>query len=122
MADAIAIIRAQLGAVAGITALVGDRIGPEPLPQGDTLPAILLAEISVSPYSHLNGSADLDQVRVQVTIKAASDAERTTLKALVRAALFTEDQILQESIEDYLQETKEFLAIQDYFVWVHPSA
>lgn len=122
MADAIALIHAQLAGSAGIVALVDDRIGPEPLSQGGALPAILLQQVSVSPYSHLNGSADLDQVRVQVTIKAATDADRTTLKALVRAVLFTEDQILQDEVEDYLLETQEFLAYQDYFVWVQPSA
>lgn len=122
MADPVAVIRAQLVGAAAIAALVGDRVGPAPLAQGDGLASIVLQVISTVPTSHLTGDGDLYQVRIQVTCKAASDAAARALAALVRGVLFTEDQILDNDIDEYDDVTREYLVIQDYLISIHPSA
>lgn len=80
-------IHGRLGAVAGVTALVGTRIYPSRLPQGPTYPAIRYQVID-APRTHLM-TRDPGEVhaRVQVDSYSKTYAQAQAVAAQVRLAL-----------------------------------
>lgn len=120
-------IRAELVAAAGVTALVGQRLYPMLLPQGATLPAIVLTAVSDVPLNAVEGlpAERLREVRLQV------DAYATTYLVahqvaeavnLVVAALNRHDLSAQrEGSEDlYDDEAQLFRVSADFTVWHAP--
>lgn len=82
--DAEKVVMALLNAASGVTALVGTRIYPPPLPQGVTLPALAVDHVSTVDQPMLDASAgyNLVQSRIEVTALAKDYA---TQKSLIRA-------------------------------------
>lgn len=56
----------RLGAISGVTALVGARIYKRKLPESPTMPAIVVQLISGPKDHHLRGTSGADRSRVQV--------------------------------------------------------
>lgn len=122
MADPIEVVQAALAAAAPVTALVSDRISPNPRKQGEPLPAVVLSVVSTVPNVHLRGDGNLDEVRVQVDCYGATSTAAAQLADAVRAALFTAERSMVSEITDYDPETETDVVHQDYLLWVHPTA
>lgn len=76
-----------LSADPGVAALVGDRIFPERLPQGQALPAITYAVIDDRERVNLSGPRGHTTTRVQVDALAATGKLATATDKAVRDAL-----------------------------------
>lgn len=59
-------LRAYLIAVAPIAALIGDRVFPQQLPQGATLPAVTYQRIAGQSMIDHEGDAGLGRARIQI--------------------------------------------------------
>lgn len=81
------LVRAALLADPAVVALVVDRVGPAPLPQKPTLPAVTLQTISDPQIVDYDGVSVLRQQRIQVNQWATTAAGVTTLRHAVEAAL-----------------------------------
>lgn len=89
MSDGIVAARTVLVSAGAVTALVPATriIGDDVLPQGTTLPAILLKHISGTDRNIPNLGAKIHtRQRVQCEIHAATNASRRAVKAAVRSA------------------------------------
>lgn len=80
-------LRAFLLGYPGITAEVADRVGPDPLPQGETLPAITFMDVSNTGSLSNDGPDCTTRARYQVshwatTKEAAGRVERATRQVL----------------------------------------
>lgn len=79
-----------LEAYGGLTALISDRIYPEPLPQpvgGVTLPAITYMRISSAPQVAHNGDSGLDSPIFQIKVWASTKSQARAIIDQLRAAL-----------------------------------
>lgn len=87
--DAEKVVTALLNAAPGVTALVGVRIYPPPLPQAVALPAIAVKHISTVDQPTLDASAgyNLTQSRIEVEVIAKDYATQKTLTRQVRDAI-----------------------------------
>jgi hypothetical protein len=82
------VVRDILVAASPVTALVpAARITPLVRPQAVAVPAITLSRISVVPFVHLRGSAQLDACRVQLDVWSAGYVEARTIADACRTAL-----------------------------------
>lgn len=83
------VIRALLAQAAGVSAVVGDRIHPVPLPQGVTLPALGYTHVSTREHTG-DGSASAAYVlctsRIQVDVLAKDYPTQKSLLDEVRKA------------------------------------
>ena len=70
-----------------LAAIVGARIFPAVIPDGQALPAVVHQVISGEAFGNLNAAGDLKSARVQVTSWAATHAGAWTLAAAVLAAM-----------------------------------
>lgn len=122
MADPVEVVRAALVAAAPVTALVSDRISEGPRAQGEPLPAVVLTVISRVATQHLQGDANLDEVRMQVDSLASTKTAAAELAAAVRTALTSVDRILQNEIGDFDEETGTPVVSQDFTFWIDPTA
>lgn len=78
-------LRTYLVADAGILAAVVQRIYQDRIPQGmDTLPAIVLEEISGRDAQQIEGHSVLQWTRVRVKCYAATPASAASVRTLVR--------------------------------------
>ena len=80
-------LRRLLVADAGVTALAGDRVYSEVLPQSPTLPAVVFNEVAGMDDYALDGPTGAASRRVQVDAWAKTRAEATALGTAVAAAL-----------------------------------
>lgn len=81
-------IVALLNAAPGVTALVGTRIYPPPLPQAVALPAIAVKHISTVDLPTLDAAAyGLAQSRIEVEVIAKTYAAQKDLLDEVRSAI-----------------------------------
>ena len=83
MTDAASVVRARLLSLAAVTALVGQRVYTQHLPQSPVLPAVLVERVGDVRYGHLRGGERLTMTRVQVTSIATSRAAAVALEAAV---------------------------------------
>lgn len=83
------VVKTLLGNAAGVSALVGARIYPGPIPQGTTLPAISYEHISTVPLRTLDAAAgySLVQSRIECTAVAKTYGEQKALVEEIRKAL-----------------------------------
>lgn len=84
-------IRAALLASPAVVALVADRIGPEPLPQNPTLPAVTYQLVSRVRWTGRAKPLGLARPRIQVDSWAADYNQVKALAAAVQGALCPED-------------------------------
>lgn len=122
MADPVKVVKAALAAAAPVTALVGDRISPNPRKQGEVMPAIVLTVVSTVPTTHLRGDGSLDECRVQVDCIAATYAAAVALADAARAALQSAERVLVSESTDFEEFTEASVVSQDYLLWIHPTA
>ena len=82
-------IRAELEANTAVLALVGTRIYPQAMPQGVTLPAVVITVVSEVPENSLTGTAStrLVQARAQVDCYAAKYLDAHQVAAAVDEVL-----------------------------------
>lgn len=78
---------ARLLAVSGVTALAAARIGPPPLEQNATLPAIVCQRISGNRTAALDGPTGKGEARIQVTCWASTYPAAVALGDQARIAL-----------------------------------
>lgn len=79
--------RAILLASSGVTALVGTRINWGAIPQGSSMPAIVLNTISQNNGHTMQGPDGLQEARVQVDIYGTTYGATKALSRAVLAAL-----------------------------------
>lgn len=80
-------LRAFLLADASIVAMVGARVHPVRLPQGQKEPSVVYHRISALGDHNMAGPSGLSQVRMQVDCWAASSDTAAELSDLVKARL-----------------------------------
>lgn len=120
MADALNTVRAALLA-ASPTLNVGTRISPHVMPQDASLPGVVLQITGTIPEYGLSGSANLDQVVVQVESYATTYSAAKALAANVRTALDANGMILSSEYRDYDANLELYFVTQDWFVWIAPT-
>lgn len=109
-------------ATAAITALVGDRIAPQPLSEGSSKPAITYAIVADAPQTDLDGAdGDLNNIRAQVDCWAATHDQVKSLAELVRVRMKTAaasfHAVPGSMFEDYEPETKLHRVTRDFSCW-----
>lgn len=72
---------------AGLSALVGNRVQPAPLPQASALPALTYQRISHRPVHTHSGAVGLRQVRIQFDIWASTALSAQGVGQALHAAL-----------------------------------
>lgn len=77
-------LRAYLLADSAIAAMVGARVYPVKLPQGQTQPSIVYSRISGQGDHHMEGASGLARARIQIDCWAQSADTATTLANLVK--------------------------------------
>ena len=122
MAQPLSIVKAALAGAAPVAALVEDRISPEPIKQGQSLPAIGLRRVSTQPNTHLRGDGHLDEVRVQVDYHADTATAALDLAAKGRAALEAAGVPIGDDFDDYDELTRSYVVTQDCLVFLDPTA
>lgn len=70
-----------------VAGLVGTRVFPGSLPQGEALPAIIFNRISGAPIYADEGEVGLDEARIQIDCYGVSYSAAKTLSRAVRASL-----------------------------------
>lgn len=80
------VIQALLAAP-GVTGIVGQRINPLSLPQGEALPAIIVYPVSETDEQMLSGAARYYEGRVTVDCQSVSSGQVDQLGEAVKAAL-----------------------------------
>lgn len=112
-------VKAILAAAAPVTALVGNRINPVALTQGQVYPAVRLSTVALVPTNHLTDDASLDQTRVQVDAYAATYASAHAVADACRAALRAANVQMELEIDGYepAVDPPLYVVTQDYRVW-----
>lgn len=86
MADVAESLVQYLRTKSAITDLVSDRISPDSLPQGSSLPAIVYYEIDNVSAEHLGGIAGVAHARFQIDCYATTRKQAKELQEKVRLA------------------------------------
>jgi hypothetical protein len=123
MASTVQAIRDELVANAAVIALVSDRIFPQVIPQGTSMPAVVITLISEIPITSFTGlqETNLKQARVQIDSYATTYLqahEIATAIDLVVGNLSRADlSALRENMQDlYEDETQLHRVSADYIV------
>lgn len=87
MATILGDIRTYLLADSGIAALVGTRVRPRQMAQGETMPAIRLNIVSGESDEHLGGESTISHPRVQIDAYGATPTAADELSDLIRIRL-----------------------------------
>lgn len=80
-------LRTLVLADAGMSALIGERMYPDVLPQGATFPAIRFFEVSLTPLYQHDGDANLDTSRYQFDCYAANRPAAKDVAMVLRTIL-----------------------------------
>lgn len=77
-------LKTHLGTVSSLTALVGDRIHPDELPERKRFPLLVYKEITLVPMYSQEGDSNLTRTRVQFDAYASTRAEARAILVLLR--------------------------------------
>lgn len=120
-------INARLKAVAGVTAIAGERIYPDPLPQRATLPAVTHRRLSGEPEHAMGADVDVSNARFSVSCWAAQYSQAKALAYAVRAALSRHratagsdeflDVLVASEVDDYDPDTRTHQCLVDFDIW-----
>lgn len=116
-------VYSALVATTRITDTVGTRIYPLILPQEPTLPAITYQRITGEKQNHLEGYANLEQVRLQIDIWGTTLTGCKTMSTVVHSVLgaapdFKALLIYDMDLSEYLEDgTILYRISQDYSIW-----
>lgn len=135
LADVRVGLRAYLLADAAIAAIVGTRIHPVKLPQGQTQPSIVYSRVSGLGDNHMHGPSGLSRPRIQIDCWAQSVDTAASLANLVKERIdgfrgsmlwgenSPEEAIVIQGIffeserEDYDSESALYRMSRDYLCW-----
>lgn len=126
------VIFSKLSAHAGLSALVGTRISPQPLAQRPTLPAVTFQKISNAFGSDRgdSGKATIERPRYQfdcygATYSSAHSVAQQLREALAAIAQASNPRVdvayLQDELDYYEPETGRYRVIVDAFIWHEES-
>ena len=111
--------------------LVNNRVHPDTLPQGTSLPAITYRRLAGIPEYHHGGSSDLEDGRYEVNIWASTPLERLNVYAELRAACSgvktsfgdkPATSFIRNHFSVYEPETGKFREIVEMRIWHKESA
>ncbi len=110
----------------GVAALVGARVYPIILPQGETGDSIVYRRISTQPVSALNDDTDLESARYQFTCYARTSMAAQAINAQVRAAwqryngivstVVIEDAEMETEFDDFESDPGRYQSIIDFTI------
>lgn len=120
-------LRSHLAGHAGLTGLVSSRISPEPLPQGETLPAVTYRVMHAERSEAMDGTRSSVAARVTLRSWAPTPLEALIVADQVRAALATfrgamagtliEAAFIEDERTDYAPETQRHQRVFQLLVW-----
>jgi len=127
MMDVVEALRAFLLTDAGVAALVGERVFVTVAPQDAALPLVVLRRVSTPrAYAH-TGASRLAWPRVQVTARAARQAEAAAVAKAVRQAVSgyrgtmgdvpVQAVFVDNENDGFLFETGKFERVLDVILW-----
>lgn len=98
--------------------LVGGRVFPSVLPLDHVFPAMVYSTVGVDPHNTICGSADAEEVRIQLDIYAKTLAEILTLRSMAIAAVegAFESVIRTNDFDGYESDTKLFRRIIEFSI------
>lgn len=112
---------------AGLTSLVSDRVGPPPLPQGSSLPAISFFRVSTLAVHAHSGNVGLKRSRMQFDVWGDSVSSVSAVVAQLEDALehyrgtvagVRIDAALSiMDLQRYSPETESYRRIVDFYIW-----
>lgn len=102
---------------AGVRPIVISRVFPLLLPEGATLPAVLLQPIVNKPFNALDGWAGLDLAHVIVDSLATTYQKATQLRDAARVCLNAAGLTMQEETEDYDEPARTYRISQQWLVF-----
>lgn len=116
-------LKAHLQGASAISDIVGDRIFPLIVAQGESRPAVSYQVISIDQVSSLAGRADtLRNIRVQIDLWSASHSTLLQLDAAVRARMDTAASTFRAvlavgGLDDYEPQTKLYRRVLEFSCW-----
>lgn len=114
---ALTTVRAALTSSAAVSAIVGTRISPVMRAQGETLPCVVLTQISTVPQNQLYGAPTLDANRVQLDAYATTYAGAVALASACRTALEAAGLVMENQTDWFEPDVTEYRITQDFLVW-----
>ena len=84
MSDVLSAFRSVLLESSDLMAVIGDRIVPDVLAQGETMPAVTIRRISTTPESDLEGTEPLSYTRITVECFSHTRVQADQISRLVR--------------------------------------
>lgn len=102
-----------------LSGLASGKVYPLVAPEKVVAPFIVYTRIASTPQNQLNGSATLDQVRIQVDTYANTYSAVKALGVQVRSAIegSSAKATLQTEQDFYEPELKLYRLTQDYYCW-----
>jgi len=127
MMDIMEALRAFLLADAGVAGLVGERVFVTEAPQDAALPLVVLKRVSTPRVYAQTGPSGLAWPRVQITARAARQAEAVAVAKAVRTAVNgyrgsmgdvpVQAVFVDTERDGFLFDTDKFERVQDAIVW-----
>jgi len=102
---------------AAVAALVGNRVRPVHLRQGDPFPAIVYTRISTEPVNDLDGHGGLDNCRFQIDCYSEGYQELRNLAAAVKTAMNAAGHLQAGDRDLYESDLKLHRVILDFSIW-----
>jgi hypothetical protein len=110
-----------LSTTAGVTALVGNRIYPDKLPQTPVYPAVVYQGIAGARENHLRGYASLENPLMQIDAWATTKAGAATLTAAIITAVCaaTTFAAIVPNVPQYIwdDEVEKYRCIIEFSIW-----
>jgi hypothetical protein len=112
---------------APLTAVIGSRVYPMRLPQGETLPAVTYQRISSPPRSSHDGASTLKNPRFQFKSWGETYADARTVADLLKAALdgyvglmgtvAVQNTIIMNDLDYNDPQTETYQGVVDAIIW-----
>lgn len=122
-----AALKEHLQGSSGITALLVERITPQPVPQSSAMPAITYVIVGDAPQTDLSGvDGELIQVRVQIDCWSKNHQECMQLAELVRVRMQTAHASFKavplSALEDYERATQRHRLSREFSCWFRTTS
>jgi hypothetical protein len=113
------VLYAALSGAAGVTTLVSDRIYPDNLPQGKSLPAAIYARAKTDPvYTIHNSTPVIEETDFEIWCFAQSRQDAESLGDAVKTALASASLKFTGRRFEFDAETETFSVVIECNVWV----
>ena len=109
-----------LTANAPVQAIVGNKIFPIVMPEGESVPALVYQKVGTDVINSLDGYSGLESIRLQfscyaATLLAAKQLAQSVSAALDGSAMLKCTRTME--MDDQDPETKNFRVIVDFNIW-----